>query len=44
MYRVLYAGTMESGHRFAFVEQIMGTDYDKFAAAALIATGRPYLP
>lgn len=32
--RVLHTGTMDSGHRFAFVEQIMGTDYDKFAATA----------
>ncbi|CAN5866562.1 hypothetical protein BH10CHL1_BH10CHL1_04030 [soil metagenome] len=32
--RVLYAGTVSSGHRFAFVEQIIGSDYDKFALAA----------
>jgi len=32
--RVLYAGMMDSGHRFAFVEQISGSNFDKFAAEA----------
>ena len=32
--RVLHAGTVDSGHRFAFVEQIIGADFNAFAAAA----------
>ncbi len=32
--RVLHAGTVASGHRFAFVEQIIGSDFNAFAAVA----------
>ncbi|MCX6048311.1 MAG: phosphotransferase [Chloroflexi bacterium] len=31
--RVLYAGVVASGHRFAFVEQIIGADFNTFVAA-----------
>ncbi len=32
--RVLHAGTVDAGQRFAFVEQIVGADFNKFAATA----------
>lgn len=32
--QVLYSGTLASGHRYAFVEQIDGSGFDTFAASA----------
>jgi hypothetical protein len=32
--QLLYSGTVDSGHHFAFVEQIIGSDFNAFAATA----------